>query len=84
MDLFVTPEVKRQQETGKLNKPLDLRAAQIIFFPDGRKPQVRINSEVRAIAKVKFKSGISKEPGEPIFEHDLEGLGEINLTDGVD
>lgn len=84
MDLFVTPEVMRRQETGELDKPLDLRAAQIIFFPDGRKPQVRINTEVRAIGKVKFKPGISKKPGEPIFEHELEGLEEINLTEEDD
>lgn len=84
MDLFVTPEVKRQQKTGELDTPLDLHAAQIIFFPDGRKPQVRINSEVRAFGKIKLKSGISKKAGDPIFEHELEGLGEINLTEEDD
>lgn len=84
MDLFVTPEVKRRREIGELDKPLDLRAAQIIFFPDGRKPQVRINSEIRAISKVKFKPGISKKPGEPIFENEIDGLQEINLTEEDD
>lgn len=84
MDLFVTPEVMRRQETGELDKPLDLRAAQVILFADGRKPQVRINSEVRAIGKVKFKPGISKKTGEPIFEHELEGLEGINLTEEDD
>lgn len=84
MDLFVTPEIKRRQETGELGKPLDLWAAQIVFFPDGRKPQVRINSEVRAISKMKLKPGISKKAGEPIFEHELEGLEEINLTEEDD
>jgi len=84
MDLFVTPEVRKRQEAGELDKPLDLRAAQIIFFPDGRKPQVRINSEVRAIAKVKFKPDLIKKPGEPVYEHELEGLGEINLTEEGD
>ena len=80
MTLFVTPEVSKRQEAGELEKPLNLRAAQILFFSDGRRPQVRINSEVRAISKVKFKSGISKKAGEPIYEHELEGLDEINLT----
>jgi uncharacterized protein (UPF0332 family) len=85
MDLFVTPEVKRRQETGELGKPLDLRAAQIIFFSDGRKPQVRINSEVKAIGKkMKLKPGIFKKAGDPIFEHELEGLKEINLTEEDD
>ena len=84
MGIFVTPEVKRRQETGELDKHLDLRAAQIIFFPDGRKPQLRINSEVKAIGKMKLKTGISKKAGEPIFEHELEGLEEINLTEEDD
>lgn len=84
MDLFVTPEVMRRQETGELDKSLNLRAAQVIFFPDGRKPEVRINSEVKAIGKVRLKPRISKKAGEPIFEHELEGLEEINLTDHDD
>lgn len=84
MDVFITPEVQRRQETGELDKPLDLRAAQIIFFPDGKKPVVRINSEVKAIGKVKLKQGISKKAGEDIFEHEVEGLKEINLTENDD
>lgn len=84
MDLYITPEILKRQETGELEKPLNLRAAQIIFFSDGRKPQVRINSEIRAFAQVKLKSGISKKAGEPIFEHEVEGLKEIHLTEGDD
>ena len=84
MDLFVAPEVSRRQEAGELEKPLDLRAAQILFFSDGRKSLVRINSEVKAIGKVKLKSEISKKLGEPIFEHEVEGLEAINLTEEDD
>jgi len=84
MDLFVIPEVKRRQEIGELEKSLDLRAAQIVFFPDGRKPQVRINSEVKAIGKVKLKPRISKKVGDPIREHEVEGLREITLTEEDD
>jgi uncharacterized protein (UPF0332 family) len=84
MDLFVTPELQRRQNAGELPKPLDLRVAQIIFYPDGRKPQVRINCEVKAIGKVKLKSGISKKVGEPIYEHEVEGLEKINLSEGDD
>lgn len=84
MGLYVNPEVRRRQEAGELQKPLDLRAAQIIFFSDGRKSQVRINEEVRAISKVKFKQGISKNPGDPVFEHEIEGLEKINLTEEDD
>lgn len=81
MDIFIAPEVKRRQETGELDKPLQLKAAQVIFFPDGRKPKVRINSEVKAIAKIKLKPGISKRAGEYISEHEIEGLEKLNLTE---
>jgi uncharacterized protein (UPF0332 family) len=81
MDLFITPEVQRRQEAGELPKPLDLRAAQIIFYPDGRKPHVRINAEVKAIGKMKLKPGISKKVGEPIYDYELEGLEEIHLLE---
>lgn len=82
--LFFAPEIKRRQETGELDTPFDLRSAQIIFFPDGRKPHVRINSEVKARLEVKLKPGISKKAGEVIFGHEVEGLKEINLTEEDD
>ena len=84
MDIFVTPEVTRRQENGELPRPLDLRAAQIIFYINGRKPEVRINSEVKAVGKVKLKPGVSKNPGDPVYENDLEGVAEITLTENDD
>jgi len=84
LDLFVIPEMRRREETGKLTKPFELRAAQIIFFPDGKKPEIRINSEVRAIGKMKLKSGVSKNKGDPVFENEVEGLNQIYLTDSED
>ena len=79
MELYINPEVMGRQEARELPKPLDLRTAQIIFFSDGRKTLFRINEEIKAIAKVKYKQGISKAVGEPIFQHEIEGLEEINL-----
>jgi HEPN domain-containing protein len=84
MDIFVTPEVTRRQETGELPRPLDLRAAQIIFYPDGRKPEVRINSEVKAIGKMKLKAGASKNYGDPVYASELDGLEELTLTNEDD
>jgi len=84
MSLYVDPEVARRQEAGELPRPLDLKAAQIIFFADGRKHQVRVNSEIRAIAKVKFKEGVSKNLGDTIFAHEIEGLEDIRLPDNDD
>lgn len=62
-------------------EPFDLRGAQIIFFADGKKPETRINSEIRAIASVKLGKGISKNKGDPILANEVEGLDKIKLTD---
>jgi uncharacterized protein (UPF0332 family) len=79
MDIFISPEVQRRQNMGELPKPLDLLAAQVILFPDERKPLVRINSEVRAIAKVKYKPGITKKKGDTIYDNEIEGIGNVKL-----
>lgn len=84
LDLFILPEIRRRQETGDLPKPLGLRAAQIIFYADGKKPEIRINSEIKAIARIKLKKGISKNKGDPIHENEIEGLNKIKLTDEED
>jgi len=81
MDLFIKPEIERRQLAGELPKPLILTAAQIIFFPDGRPPQVRINREVRAIGKIRFRKGVTKNKGDPVFSDDVEGIEEIQLGD---
>ncbi|MEB2308774.1 MAG: HEPN domain-containing protein [Candidatus Brocadiaceae bacterium] len=80
MDIFIMPEVVRRQEIGELPKPLDLRAAQIVFYPDGKNPTVRINSEVKAVAKMKLKAGIEKNFGDPVFSNELDGLEELTLS----
>ena len=79
LDVFVTPEVKRRQDAGMLPKPLELRYAQVILFPDERKPLIRINEEVKAKAKVKFHSGISKKLGDLIYEHEIEAIEHVEL-----
>lgn len=53
MELFVTPSIKERQSKGELPKSFPLHAAQIIFFPDDRKPLVRLNEEVQANGKIK-------------------------------
>jgi len=84
MDIFITPEVMRRQAIGELPHPVDLRAAQIIFYPDGKKPTVRINSEVKAVGKMKLKPGIEKDYGDKVYANELEGLEELTLTDEDD
>jgi uncharacterized protein (UPF0332 family) len=84
LDLFVLPELRTRKEEGKLEEPFNLQKAQIIFYPDGRKNQIRINSEVKAVAKIKLKSGISKNKGDPIYAHEIEGITPLQLTDKDD
>jgi uncharacterized protein (UPF0332 family) len=84
LDLFILPEIIRRKETGKLEDPFNLRGAQIIFFADGKKPEIRINSEIRAVASVKLKKGISKNKNDPILENEIEGLDKIKLTEEED
>jgi len=84
MDLFVKPAISERQAKGELQRPLPLNAAQIIYFPDGRRPLVRINSEIRAISEVKLKKGIGKKSGEPVYENEIEGLESIKLADQDD
>lgn len=79
MDIFITPEVKRRQEAGKLPKPIELKFAQVILFPDERKPLVRINEEVRAVANIKYKPEISKKRGDPIYEGEIEAIDRVEL-----
>lgn len=82
MDLFVIPEIKRREESGTLKQPFELWSAQIIFFPDGKNPEVRLNSEVKAIGKVKLR--VPKAAGEPILASEIEGLEEVNISDDED
>lgn len=84
MDLWVTPEVKRRQEQGLIPKPLNLRQAQVIFFPDGRPPQIRLNDEVRVVPKVKLKKGVSKNVGDDVYYHEVEHFDFLELPQTED
>jgi uncharacterized protein (UPF0332 family) len=79
MDIFIVPAIEERQASAVLPRPLVLRSAQVIFFPDGRKPEVRINDEVRAIGQVKMREGVSKNAGDPISEHEMQGLEGLSL-----
>jgi hypothetical protein len=81
MDSWVTPDVRRRQEAGSLEKPLHIRMAQIVFFPNGRAPAVRINNEVRGRGRFKFKEPLH-EPiaaGDPVYWNQIDGLESFQL-----
>jgi len=84
LDVFITPEVERRQAAGVLPRPVELRAAQIICHGDGRPNGIRLNQEVRAVAGMRLKHGVSKVRGEAVFEHELDGLYDIRLPDAED
>jgi len=56
-----------------------LRAAQIIFSHNYHFPKIRLNQQVKAIAKSKAKRDIEK--GEIIYEKDVDNIEDIQLTD---
>lgn len=84
MNILIAPELLRRQEAGELPKPLKISYAQVILFPDGRKPQVRVNEEVRALCKIKYKDGIVKKVGEPVFDHEIERIEKVELSPDED
>lgn len=84
MEIFIEPEMQRRQSVGLISKGFVLNGVQIIFYPDGRQPAVRLNDEVRAIANIKLKEGIAKRAQEPIYRHEIEEYGHMALVDSSD
>lgn len=85
LEVWITPEVIRRQESGSIPKPYDLRAAQIIFYPDGRPRKIRLNEEIRFLAKAKLKDGIpQKTEGDPVCLDDIESWDSFRLPDDED
>jgi HEPN domain-containing protein len=85
MEVWITPEVVRRQESGSIPKPYDLRAAQIIFYPDGRQREIRLNEEIRFLAKAKLKDGLpQKSKGDFVNLDDIESWDSFRLPDDED
>lgn len=51
--LFFTPEIEKRKKENIIDSDFELIAGQVIFFPNGAEPLVRLNSEVSATAKLK-------------------------------
>lgn len=86
IDLFFRPEIERRRAEGKPPERLMLTKAQVVFYADGRKPDVRLNDEVKAVAKVNFKPGAvaGKRPGDLIMADEIEDIAEVMLPDTDD
>ena len=82
MNTWILPSIWERQERNELDKPLTLQMAQIIFKPNGGKPIVRVNEEVKGRAKVKLRNGSVSE-GDQIFTNQFDKIEafELNETD---
>ena len=83
MDQWILPSIRERQESGELEKPLALSMAQIIFKPDGGKPEVRINAEIKGRAIVNLKEGLNEplKAGDQISLNQLDGIEAFELED---
>lgn len=59
--LFFTPEIEKRKIENIIGSDFELIAGQVIFFPNGTQPLIRLNNEVSADAKLKL---IENENGE--------------------
>jgi uncharacterized protein (UPF0332 family) len=82
MDLWFGPEIERRQAEGRLPKPVEFLGGQVIFHLDQRGNEIRLNQEVRATASVKLK--VSKEAGQPIYAHEIDGWDDLRLPEAED
>jgi uncharacterized protein (UPF0332 family) len=86
LDMFVEPEIKRRQAAGEVEKPFPLTHAQIIFYPDGRPSEVRLNEEIRTVVKVKLKEPLQKpiRKGDPVYLDQIESVETTSLAEDED
>lgn len=86
MDLFVKPEITRRQSDENAARPYSLQRAQIIFYPDGKKPTVRLNDEVKILVEVKLKDDVPQnfKIGDPVTWDNIERIERTKLTNDDD
>ncbi|MBE7519269.1 MAG: HEPN domain-containing protein [Thermoflexaceae bacterium] len=78
-DLWINPEIERRREAERIDKPLELRAAQIVIEPDGSGPAVRLNDEVRGVFVASSTRPI--DTGEVVSESDTGESSELCLPE---
>ncbi len=78
MDLWITPEIEKRKQHKKISPNFELRSAQIVFSSERALIEIRLNDEVKAIAKCKVNK--AKNKGDVIYEEDIENIEKIELT----
>jgi uncharacterized protein (UPF0332 family) len=79
MELWVLPEIEKRKKENRLESPFVLRKVQILFSHHRTFPKIRLNQQVKAIAKGKATRNIEK--GEIVYEKDIENIEDIKLTE---
>lgn len=83
METWIVPSIEDRLEKGELERPVVLKMAQIVFKPDGGRPLVRINDEVRGRAIVKIPDDADRivEAGDSVTWKHLEGIQGFELSE---
>jgi uncharacterized protein (UPF0332 family) len=74
MELWILPEVDRRQASGKLEKPIALRKAQVVFHADGRDREVRINDEARIVVTIRTARPRTINAGDELYDEDIAAI----------
>ena len=78
-DFWIIPEIEKRKNLNRLSNDFKLRSVQVIFSLDRGWNKVRLNEEVKAIARSKVNRPIKK--GEAVYENDIDNIEKIELTD---
>jgi len=79
MSLWILPEIERRKKENIIKEGFMLSKAQILFSHYRSYPKIRLNQQVKAIAKGKANRDIEK--GEIVYEKDIQDIENIQLTE---
>lgn len=75
------PEVQKRQKNGSLPTPAVFSRAQVLFRRGVLAPDVLLNDEVKGVAEVMLKPGVSKKKGEPVRVGEITGFLRMSPVD---
>jgi len=79
MNMWINPEIDKRKSLNRMPDDFKLKSAQIIFSLDRGWNKVRLNKEVKAVAKCKINC--AKNKGDAVYETDIDEIESIDLTD---
>lgn len=77
-NLWVGPEIERRKQAGRIPATFVLNGAQVILNLDADAPEIRLNEEVRATARIKANRAFQR--GESVKASEVEEIYSILLT----